>query len=90
MLKISYTALPILAAAMGIGTVFRGSGYYRPLLYATGGARWLVHIPALFLAVNILQLPLFTVWSAFVLSEIAEAVIVYYHYKKGVWRSSRV
>ena len=86
----AYTALPILAAAMGIGTVFRGSGYYRPLLYATGGARWLVHIPALFLAVNILQLPLFTVWSAFVLSEIAEAVIVYYHYKKGVWRSSRV
>ena len=90
MLKISYTALPILAAAMGIGTVFRGSGYYRPLLYATGGARWLVHIPVLFLTVNILQLPLFTVWSAFVLSEIAEAVIVYYHYKKGVWRSSRV
>ena len=90
MVKIFYSSFMILAAGLGLATVFAGSGHTRPLLYSTFTSRWIVQIPFLFLAVNVLHLPLYAVWTSYIASEIAEFFVIFYHYKKGVWCNKRV
>ena len=90
MLKFIYASLAILSTGLGFATVFTGSGYTKPLLYATAGCRWFVQVPVLFLFVTVLKLPLFSVWLASFLAEITETSILFYHYRKGIWCNKRV
>ena len=90
MVKIFYCSFLILAAGLGLATVFAGSGHTKPLLYSTLASRWFIQIPFLFLVVNILHLPLYAVWSSYIASEIAEFSVIFYHYKKSVWCHKRV
>ncbi|UTY32212.1 MATE family efflux transporter [Treponema putidum] len=90
MLRIFYPSFIILSAGLGFSSVFSGSGHTRPMLYSSLGSRWCVQIPFLFLIVNILHLPLFMVWTSYILSEIAEFTVIFYHYRKGVWCNKRV
>ena len=80
MLRIFYPSFIILSMGLGLAVVFSGSGHTRPILYSTLGSRWFVQIPFLFLVVNILHLPLFMVWTSYILSEIAEFSVIFYHY----------
>lgn len=90
MVKIFYCSFLILAAGLGLATVFAGSGHTKPLLYSTLASRWFIQIPFLFLTVNILHLPLYAVWTSYIASEIAEFSVIFYHYKKSVWCHKRV
>ncbi|WP_051267454.1 MATE family efflux transporter [Treponema pedis] len=90
MIQFFYLSFLILAAALGFSSVFTGSGHTKPLLYSTITSRWLVQIPVLFLFVNILHLPLYTVWFSYIISEAAEFFVIFYHYKKGLWCCKRV
>ncbi|UTC66677.1 MULTISPECIES: MATE family efflux transporter [unclassified Treponema] len=90
MLRIFYPSFIILSAGLGFASVFSGSGHTRPMLYSTLGSRWFVQIPFLFLIVNVLHLPLYMVWTSYILSELAEFTVILYHYRKGVWCNKRV
>lgn len=90
MVKIFYTSFLILAAGLGLATVFAGSGHTKPLLYSTLTSCWFIQIPFLFLTVNILHLPLYVVWTSYIASEIGEFSVIFYHYKKSVWCHKRV
>lgn len=75
---------------MGFGSVFSGSGYNKPYLISSFVGRWLVQIPIMYVAVNILSLNVNWVWLAFVLAEATEMFVILFFYKKGDWKIIRV
>lgn len=80
----------ILSFAFGKKIVFNGSGHTKPQLYSSVISRWVVQLPAMFLIVTVLKLPLRYLWVTYVLSETAELLVTQYHFKKGVWKGKRV
>ncbi len=90
MLKVFFASSLMLSISLGLATVFSGSGYMKPMLYSTIGARFLTQLPYLLVVVTILHLPLHMVWFSFTAGEITELLVVLYHYKKGKWQHKRV
>ena len=90
MIRILIPSLILAGWAIGLGCVFTGSGHNTPFLLASIVSRWIIQIPFLYLSTNILNLPVIAVWLSFVLSEIGEVAVVLYHYKKGIWKATRV
>ena len=90
MVRILTPSLILAGWAMGLGSAFSGSGHNTPFLMSSLISRWGVQMPILFLATNILKLPVIFVWLSFFAAEIAEIIIVLYHYNKGVWKIKRV
>lgn len=90
MIQITTPALIIGGAAMGLASVFSGSGHNTPLLISSVVARWIVQIPTLYIVTKVLHLPVIYVWLSFLLADAVEIIIVFYHYKKGFWKTKRV
>lgn len=90
MIKLLTPSLILAGLAMGLGSVFTGSGHNTPFLMSSLISRWVVQVPVLFLATKVLQLPVIYAWISFFLAEIAEVIIVLYHYNKGIWKTKRV
>lgn len=90
MIRIITPALIGAGVAMGLGSVFSGSGHNTPFLLSSLLSRWAVQIPLLFVIVNLLKLPVVYVWISFVVADCCEMIIVYVLYKKGTWEHKRV
>ncbi|MGP1416116.1 MAG: hypothetical protein ACTTJ6_09390 [Treponema sp.] len=84
------TSLLPLAFASGLSVSFSGAGDNKPKLYSSLISRWLIQIPFLYVVVNYLSLPLYFVWSSYVLSEIVELLVVVFCYVKRPWWEKRV
>lgn len=79
-----------LATMFGFGTSFSGSGYNRPFLISSIFSRWLVLVPLSMVSTYVLNLTIHGVLTAFLLTEFISMCIIYYYYRKGTWRSTRV
>lgn len=90
MVRILTPSLIFAGWAMGLGSVFSGSGHNTPFLISSLVSRWGVQMPILFFATKVLELPVIFVWISFFAAEIAEVIIVLYHYNKGIWKVKRV
>ncbi|WP_432665633.1 MATE family efflux transporter [Wukongibacter baidiensis] len=90
MIRIIMPGMIALGVLFGLGTVFSGSGYNLPFLVSSLISRWIVQVPLLLLVVYALKLPIEMIWISFVISEIAEMVIVVIFYVKGKWKNVRV
>lgn len=90
MVRMLIPSLILAGWAIGLGCVFTGSGHNTPFLLASIVSRWCIQIPFLFLSTNVLELPVIAVWLSFLLSEVGEIIVVFYHYKKGIWKAIRV
>lgn len=90
MIRILITSLILTGGAMGIGAVFTGSGHNIPFLLSSIISRWLVQIPILFVITTVMNLSVIYVWFSFTIAEITEVLVVLYHYKKGIWKITRV
>ena len=86
---LSFSLLP-LAFAAGLSVSFSGAGDNKPRLYSSLSSRWLVQIPFLYIVVKCLYLPLYFVWSSYILAEIVELLIVVFCYVKRPWWERRV
>ena len=84
------TSLLPLAFASGLSVSFSGAGDNSPKLYSSLISRWLVQIPFLYVVVKCLALPLYFVWSSYILAEIVELLIVIFCYVKRPWWERRV
>ena len=85
----SLSLLP-LAFAAGLSVSFSGAGDNKPKLYSSLISRWLVQIPFLYVVVKCLSLPLYFVWSSYILVEIVELLIIVFCYVKRPWWEKRV
>ena len=90
MIRIITPALIGAGVAMGLGSVFSGSGHNTPFLMSSVISRWGIQIPLMFIMVIIFKLPIIFVWMSFVIADIVEMSIVYFFYKKGTWENKRV
>ena len=90
MIRLLTPSLILAGGAMGLSSVFTGSGHNTPILMSSLVSRWVVQVPVLFLATKIFQLPVIYAWISFFLAEIAEVIIILYHYNKGIWKINRV
>ncbi len=89
-LRIGSTGLVFLAFGFGLSTVFSGSGFNIPFMYASVVARWIVQIPLLVVTISLLQLNIAWVWWSYFLSDFAEFAVMVFYYRKGTWRFKRV
>src|SRR5699024_3198412 len=87
MIQIMIPALALGGAAMGLGSVFPGSGHNIPFLLSSLISRWGVQIPLLFLVTRVLNLSVLYVWGSFIIADAIEMIIVYIAYKKGTWET---
>ncbi|MGP1438243.1 MAG: MATE family efflux transporter [Treponema sp.] len=84
------TSLLPLTLASGLSVSFSGAGDNKPKLYSSFISRWIVQIPFLYIVVKCLFLPLYFVWSSYVLVEIVELLVVVFCYIKRPWWEKRV
>lgn len=85
----SLSLLP-LAFAAGLSVSFSGAGDNKPKLYSSLISRWLVQIPFLYVVVRCLALPLYFVWSSYILVELVELLVIVFCYIKRPWWEKRV
>lgn len=90
MVRIMTPALIGAGVAMGLGSVFSGSGHNTPFMLSSVIARWGVQVPLLALMVLVLKLPIAYIWTSFLVADAVEMTIVYIAYKKGTWENKRV
>lgn len=89
-MTIGMIGMSVFAYAFGLASVFPGSGYNFPFVISSIISRWAVMLPFLFLAVNVWKLGVIAVMFGFVVSDIAEAFILWGYYAKGKWKTKRV
>lgn len=89
-LRIGSVGLIFLAYGFGLSTVFSGSGFNLPFMYASVVARWAVQIPVLVITITWLKMDIVWVWWSYFLSDFSEFVVMLFYYKKGTWRFKRV
>lgn len=90
MLRITMPGFVFAGVVMGLGSVFSGSGHNTPFLISSIGGRWGVQIPLLFILTLGLHLPVHYLWFSFLAADIAEALIIFWAYKRGTWLYKRV
>lgn len=90
MIQIMIPALALGGAAMGLGSVFPGSGHNLPLLLSSLISRWGVQVPLLYLVTRVLNLSVLYVWGSFIVADAVEMLIVFISYKRGTWETKRV
>lgn len=90
MIRLLMPSLILAGLAMGLGSVFTGSGHNTPFLLSSFISRWAVQVPMLVITTKLLKLPVIWVWLSFFAAEIAEVITVLIHYNKGKWQTKRV
>lgn len=90
MIQIMIPALALGGAAMGLASVFSGSGHNIPLLLSSLISRWGIQVPLLYIVTRVLKLSVLYVWGSFIVADAIEMLIVFISYKKGTWETKRV
>jgi putative MATE family efflux protein len=90
MIRLLVPSLILAGWAMGLGSVFTGSGHNTPFLLSSMISRWVVQMPMLYITTRLLHLPVIYAWLSFFVAEVAELIIVLIHYNKGIWKTKRV
>jgi len=90
MLSVVLPSLVIAAFSLGWASVFSGSGYTIPFLLSSFVAKWAVMIPYSAVVIYRFHTPLTYVWISFILSEIAEMIVLGRFFHKGAWKYRRV
>ncbi len=90
MIRLLVPSLILAGLAMGLGSVFTGSGHNTPFLLSSIVSRWGVQIPMLYITTKLLHLPVIYAWLSFFVTEVAELIIILIHYRKGKWKTKRV
>lgn len=90
MIQIMIPALAFGGAAMGLGSVFAGSGHNTPFLLSSLISRWGVQVPLIFLVTKVFHLSVIYVWISFLVADAMEMLIVFIAYKRGTWENKRV
>jgi putative MATE family efflux protein len=90
MIRLLVPSLILAGWAMGLGSVFTGSGHNTPFLLSSMISRWIVQMPMLYITTRLLHLPVIYAWLSFFVAEVAELIIVLIHYNKGIWKTKRV
>lgn len=78
------------AVAMGLGSVFAGSGHNIPYLVSSIVGRWGVQVPMLLVLVLVVKAPISLIWFSFLLADIVEGLVMSAAYKRGTWAKKRV
>ncbi|TYB31810.1 MAG: MATE family efflux transporter [Candidatus Mcinerneyibacterium aminivorans] len=89
-LKFGTIGLVFIGFGYGLATVFSGSGYNIPFLISTTISRWLIQIPVLFMAVNLLNLSIIWVWLSFLFGDIVELIVFSIFFRDKRWKNKRV
>ncbi len=89
-LRYGSLGISILAFGFGLSAVFGGSGYNIPFVIGSVISRWFVQIPILLIAIMLLKASIIWVWISYVLSDIAESLVMIVYYRKGNWQKKRV
>lgn len=90
MIRIVIPSMILAGWAIGLGSVFTGSGHNIPYLISSIISRWIVQIPMLYIITSLLHLPILYAWLSFIAAEASELLTIHYHYKKGEWKMNRV
>ncbi|MFP4457318.1 MAG: MATE family efflux transporter [Clostridia bacterium] len=85
-LRAAIICMPIFAAGFGLSTLFGGSGYTVPFLYAAVIGQWVIQIPLMFLVARVLNLSFPWLTSTYIFYAIGQTLVSIYFYKKGKWR----
>lgn len=88
-LRIVYVGLVFLALTTVFNAVFKGAGENRPPMIGAMVANWLVKIPlAYWLGRSYLKSD--GVWVAIAISVAAEALVAWYYFRQGKWKTKEV
>ena len=79
--------LPFYAHAMGLATLFVGSGYTIPFLVGGILAQWGLMLPAMFIFTKVLSLPFKYVPLSYLGLGFGFFFVFIYYYRKGKWRN---
>lgn len=90
LLRIIIPGLIFCSIAFGIGSVFPGSGYNLPWMICGIASRWGIQLPWMLISALWFKLSFTYVVLGYLLSDLAEMVIILYFYKQGKWRHHRV
>lgn len=90
MIYILFPGYLSVAIMLGFASVFAGSGYNTPMLISGFFSKWFVQLPLILIFVKLLNLEISSIWWSYVFAEIIELFIIYYYFKKGKWKYSRV
>jgi putative MATE family efflux protein len=85
-LRAVIVSIPIFAIAFGISTLFGGSGYTIPFLYAAIIGQWVIQVPLMFIVTKVFDLSFPWLASTFIFYAIGQAGVAIYFYKKDSWR----
>lgn len=95
MIRIMGSSFIVASFAIALACAFSGSGYNIPMLVASLAGRWGAQLPFLFLATYALPLAglslgIIGVWLSFLLSDLAETIVIFSYYRGGKWKEKRV
>lgn len=90
MIRVATPGLIFIGIAMGLGSVFSGSGHNIPFFISSTISRWGIQLPLLVLIIFIFHLPIIYIWISFLVADFVEMLIVLIAYKKGTWENKRV
>ncbi len=85
-LRAAIFCLPIFATGFGLSTLFGGSGYTVPFLYAAIIGQWVIQIPLMFLVTKVLDLSFPWLAGTYIFYALGQTLVSIYFYKKGKWR----
>ncbi|AKI97998.1 MATE family efflux transporter [Kosmotoga pacifica] len=90
LLIIGTAGMPLIGLSFGLSSGFSGAGYNFPFLIGSIVSNWVVQIPFLFLAINVLHLGINWVWVSFVTAQVSQALVMLVFYLQGKWVNREV
>jgi len=85
-LRAAIFCMPIMATAMGVATIFMGTGFTMPFLVAGIVGQWVMQIPLMFLFTKVLHLPYAWLPATYIAFATGQAIVIFYYYRQGKWR----
>lgn len=95
MIRLMGSSFIVVSFALALGCAFSGAGYNLPFLVSAIVGRWGAQVPFLLAAAFALprlglDLGIHGVWASFLVSDVVQAAILLYYYRKGDWKRVRV
>ncbi len=79
-----------MAYSMVLSGALKGAGDTKGPMYITIGSNWLYRLPASFLAIYILKLPVTYLWYVTAIQYVIETIFFAHRFKKGKWASIHI
>ena len=76
------------ALSIVVGGVLAGGGETRPLLYYTIVAQWLLMLPLSYVMAFTLNMDATGIWIAWFIAGVAQGLLAWTRYRKGVWKQT--